>query len=86
MKPYTAIYLKAMNFTTADFVPCEICGKKAIDLHHIWARSLKKALVNDIKNIIAVCRECHVKYGDQEQYRDLLQQKHNLKLKEHGIL
>jgi hypothetical protein len=36
---------------------------------------------NNIENLMAVCRECHVKYGDKKQYKDMLVSKHMKKLK-----
>ena len=32
-------------------------------------------------NLIAVCRECHLKYGDKKQYKEFLKEKHKEKWK-----
>ena len=58
-------YLKAMGFTTADFIPCEVCHSKAVDCHHVIPRSKfgkkRKAEQDHISNLIALCRVCHDK-------------------------
>jgi len=82
VRTYTAIYLDYFGYSVADFIPCEVCNKEAKDIHHIFARSIRKDLVNDITNIMAVCRECHVKFGDQKQHREMLINKHQKKISE----
>lgn len=82
MKDYTKTYLEFFGYSEADFIPCECCGAKSVDVHHIYARSIKKKLENDICNIMAVCRSCHDKFGDKKQHRDYLQNKHNEKINE----
>lgn len=80
MKTYTKIYLDYFKYTTADFIPCEICGGKAVDIHHIEARSKRKDLLNDISNLMALCRECHNTYGDKVRFKNYLKEIHNNKL------
>lgn len=80
MKQYTKTYLDYFGYTTADFIPCEICGSKSVDIHHVWARSIRKDLENDITNLMALCRVHHIAYGDKKQFRDWLQEIHNKKL------
>jgi 5-methylcytosine-specific restriction endonuclease McrA len=29
-----------------------------------------------IENLMAVCRECHLKYGDKKEHMDFLKEKH----------
>lgn len=77
MKSYTKVYLDHLRLTTADFIPCEICQNQAVDIHHIWARSIRKDLENDINNLMALCREHHIEYGDKKMYREWLQGIHN---------
>jgi 5-methylcytosine-specific restriction endonuclease McrA len=77
MKSYTKIYLNHFGFGIEDFVPCEICGNRAVDIHHIIARSRDKSLINDITNLMALCREDHQKYGDKNQHIEYLKQIHN---------
>jgi hypothetical protein len=82
MKAYTKIYLANFQYCYTEFIPCEICGQQAVDIHHIQARSKRKDLVNDIANLMALCRNHHLEYGDKKQHMDYLQQVHNQKLDE----
>lgn len=87
MKNYTKTYLDFFVYTTADFIECEIpgCGCRAVDIHHIWARKLRKELENNITNLMALCREHHMEYGDVRDKREWLQKIHNKKMAEvHG--
>ena len=77
MKKYTKAYMDYFGYTTADFIPCELCGSRSVDIHHIWARSIRKDLENDISNLMALCRECHVRYGDKKDDRDFLTISHS---------
>lgn len=76
MKPYTKKYMSFFGYTTADFIPCECCGEKSVDIHHIIARSIARNLINHISNLMAVCRNCHEKYGDKKQHKEFLLEKH----------
>ncbi len=76
MKSYTKTYLKYFGYSTADFIPCEVCQQKAVDIHHIDARSIQPKLVNDINNLMAMCRGCHIKFGDKKQHKEYLKQIH----------
>lgn len=81
MRNHTKVYLKYFGFTGEDFIPCEVCGKRAVDIHHIEARGMggtKK--VDTIENLMALCREHHLQYGDKKQYMEFLIQKHKEKL------
>lgn len=84
MKSYTKVYLKYFGYTTADYIPCEVsgCGKKAVDLHHVEARSKRMDLLDDIHNLMAICRTCHEKYGDKKQYKDFLKETHLKKMQQ----
>jgi 5-methylcytosine-specific restriction endonuclease McrA len=77
MKPYTKTYLNYFGYDVSDFIPCEVCGAEAKDIHHVQARSLRKDLVNDISNLMALCRKCHTEKGDKKQFREYLQNRHN---------
>jgi hypothetical protein len=77
MKQHTKIYFDYFGYDVTDFIPCEICEKKAIDINHIKPRGMggsKKA--DNIENLMAVCRECHIEYGDKKQHIDFLTQIH----------
>lgn len=82
MKPYTATYLRHFGYSTADWIPCEIpnCQRQGVDIHHIFARSIRKDLENKIENLMCLCREHHSEFGDKKQHREYLQEIHNEKI------
>lgn len=80
MQSYTKIYLDHFDYCIDDFIPCECCQGRATEIHHIHNRSHRRDLLNDINNIMAICRICHTKYGDKKQFVDFLQDIHNKKL------
>ena len=80
MKKYTRTYLNYFGYDETDFIPCEVCNKQAVDIHHIQAKGMGGSNTKDnIENIMALCRECHTKYGDKKQYKDFLTDIHNKK-------
>ena len=45
-------------------------GKEAVDIHHIEPRQAGGSKLKDtIENLMALCRKCHLKYGDKKQYK-----------------
>lgn len=46
---------------------CEICGNKAEHAHHIQPKKLEPGLALDPDNGLAVCKECHYKYGHKDR-------------------
>lgn len=75
MEPHTKIYLTANNYDKSDVILCEVCGMVAVDIHHIEARGMGGSKSkDDPNNLMALCRKCHVKYGDKKQYKEFLKQ------------
>jgi hypothetical protein len=67
-----------MGYDESDFIPCEVCKAKAVDIHHINARGMGGTGTKDtIENLMALCRTCHVKYGDKKKFIEILQDIHN---------
>lgn len=77
MRNHTKIYLKSLGYDTSDFIPCEMCGSKAVDIHHIEARGMGGSKnADEISNLMALCRTCHLFYGDKKEFIELLMKKH----------
>ena len=52
---------------------CRICGSKCIELHHIYYRSERKDLINDIDNCIMLCPEHHrMVHTDKHTFQSIL--------------
>lgn len=83
MKAHTQIYLDYFGINEEDpFIPCEVCGNRAVDIHHIDARGMggnKKK--DEIENLMALCRECHIQYGDIKELAETLKELHLKKMK-----
>ena len=84
MKKYIKIYMDYHDYCKDDFIPCEHCGTTAVDIHHIDARGIggdPRGHKNQIENLIALCRACHIKAETDKQFnnqlRELNKYKHN---------
>ena len=81
MKKHTLTYLNHFGYDTSSFIPCEVCGTTAVDIHHIECRGIGGSKASDnIENLMALCREDHIKYGDKKQFKQFLKDKHKIKL------
>ena len=85
MKKYVKIYMNFHDYVLDDVILCEHCSKVAIDIHHIDARGLggdARGHRNQIENLIALCRSCHIKAETNKdfnnQLREYNKQKHNV--------
>jgi predicted HNH restriction endonuclease len=62
MQKHTKIYFEYFDYTKADFIGCEVCKNRAVDIHHIEQKGMGGSKSKDyIKNLIALCRNCHEK-------------------------
>lgn len=65
MKKYVRTYLDFFDYPhdQDSFVGCEYCNARACDIHHIKGRQMggskQISIVDDIHNLIALCRKCH---------------------------
>jgi 5-methylcytosine-specific restriction endonuclease McrA len=81
VKKHIVVYLDHFDYDKDDFIPCEVCGAKAVDIHHIKARGMGGSNTKDvIENLQALCRKCHLDFGDKKQWMDFLIDKHKNKL------
>lgn len=79
MKKHVKVYLDHFGFTGDDFIACEVCGARAVDIHHIDCRGMGGSKTKDkIENLMALCRSCHVEYGDKKQHVGFLMNIHDL--------
>lgn len=78
MRKHTKVYLE--HFYPGqmwDYIPCEICSKKAVDIHHIESRGMGGSKKADTpENLMALCRSCHLTYGDIKDKKDFLKERH----------
>ena len=83
MQKHIKIYLKYFGYDTSDFIPCEMCGLKAQDIHHIEARGMGGSKhADNIENLMALCRQCHIDFGDKKQHKEMLKVVHKVKMNE----
>ena len=81
MKKHTKVYLQGMGYDVTDWIPCEVCNKQAVDIHHIEPRGMGGSKEADtIENLMALCRDCHTRYGDVKHHKEWLKQIHERKL------
>ena len=81
MKSHTKIYFKHFGYDISDRILCEVCDRIAVDIHHIRCRGMGGSKRNDdISNIMALCRECHINLGDKKQHIEFLTERHFEKL------
>ena len=77
MKKHTKLYFSFFGYDESDFIPCEVCGDQANDIHHIECRGMGGTKEREnIDNLQALCRLCHVKYGDKKEYKEFLKDIH----------
>jgi 5-methylcytosine-specific restriction endonuclease McrA len=78
VKNHTKVYLKAFGYDTNSWIACEVCGGTAVDIHHIESRGMGGSKIADtIENLMALCRNCHVAYGDIKEWKERLKATHN---------
>lgn len=82
VKKHTKVYISRFGYQ--DYYPCEVCNSPAVDIHHIIRRGMGGSKDTDtIDNLMALCRACHVLYGDKKQYIEFLKEKHRIFLENH---
>ena len=58
---------------------CEMCGSKATDIHHLERRGMgagKNSQRNYIENLMALCRDCHIKAESDSMFNMFCRIKH----------
>ena len=74
------------GYDKSDWIGCEACGTTAVDCHHISPRGIGGDPLghkNQIENLIALCRSCHIKAETNKDFNQQLKEqnivKHNCK-------
>jgi len=81
MKKHIKLYMDHFGYGIDDFIPCEICKAKAVDIHHIDARGMGGSDEKDhIDNLMAVCRSCHLLFGDKKQFLETCKELHKIRM------
>ncbi|MES2397920.1 MAG: HNH endonuclease [Bacteroidota bacterium] len=79
MKPHVKIYFDYFGYDESSHIDCEVCGAKAVDIHHIECRGMGGSKTKDvIENLQAVCRKCHIDYGDKKDFKEKLKTIHKI--------
>lgn len=82
MLPHVKNYFNHFGYGIDDVILCEVCGSKSVDLHHIERRMKGVKRLDDVENIIALCRNCHDKAHSGLLLKVDLQTIHKLKIAE----
>jgi hypothetical protein len=89
METHQKVYFTYFNILKNEDYFCEVCERPATGgIHHIDARGMgsrntcKDGVtdVNDIRNLMALCNEHHVEYGDIEDLKPLLREIHTKRM------
>lgn len=83
LQNHTKIYFEYFGYDESSFIECEVCGSPAVDIHHVQARSMGGNPNGDrdaIENLMALCRRCHIAYGDKKEWKDWLKKVHKIKM------
>ena len=82
MKAHVKTYMNYFNYGIDDVIICECCqSARANDCHHIIYRSQGGG--DNIENVIAVCRKCHILAHAEKISKSELQSIHNKFIENH---
>jgi len=56
-----------------EFLPCGYCGKQGTEIHHLLKRSQRPDLIDDPKNQVWLCHECHARTESDNSFLVALQ-------------
>ena len=78
MMPYKQKYLKHFGYGEQEYVFCERCKDEAVDIHHIHPKGMGGSkLMDNIENLMALCRVCHNMAHSEHIKKDELQTLHD---------
>tara|TARA_R100000734_G_C3318950_1_gene113877 strand:- start:5066 stop:5350 length:285 start_codon:yes stop_codon:yes gene_type:complete len=82
VKKHIQLYHDVFDHQPGDWIGCEVCDSTAVDVHHINPRGMGGSSEKDTpENLMALCRECHILFGDKKKYKNLLTVMHREKIK-----
>jgi 5-methylcytosine-specific restriction endonuclease McrA len=77
MKKHTKIYFEYFGYQIPADVFCESCNAPAVDIHHLEPRQMGGSKTKDvIENLMALCRECHIKAETNKEFNNKLKTIH----------
>tara|TARA_R100001594_G_scaffold6565_5_gene18553 strand:+ start:698 stop:1015 length:318 start_codon:yes stop_codon:yes gene_type:complete len=80
MKKHTKVYMDFFDYCQDDKILCEMeCGSVATDIHHLERRGMgagKNSQRNHIENLMALCRDCHIKAESDGMFNMFARIKH----------
>jgi 5-methylcytosine-specific restriction endonuclease McrA len=83
MKKHVKTYLDFFGYDETSWIPCEMCGQTAVDINHIDARGMGGSKLKDnIENLMAMCRKCHIDLGDKKEHKVMMKVVHQVKMNE----
>ena len=82
MIKHKKVYCNFFGYDYGDVIPCEVCKhdyiknqtgmiNEAVDIHHIVGRKMggsKCCNINEIYNLIAICRQHHIEAEANKQF------------------
>lgn len=77
MKKHVKIYMDYHDYVLDDVILCSACGTVAVDIHHLIGRGMgagKNSQKNEIENLIALCRRCHIKAETDKNFNNQLKE------------
>ena len=83
MKKYVKTYLDYFGYDQSSWIACEMCGQTAVDINHIDAKGMGGSKLKDnIENLMAMCRKCHMDLGDKKEHKVMMKVVHQVKMNE----
>jgi predicted restriction endonuclease len=83
MKKYVKTYLDYFGYDETSWIACEMCGQTAVDINHIDAKGMGGSKLKDnIENLMAMCRKCHMELGDKKEHKVMMKVVHQVKMNE----
>lgn len=91
MQKHIKVYRDFFKIGDQDIPLCEVCTAPSVDIHHITSRKYKSFEwfddtydINDILNLIGLCRECHNQAHSNIITKNYLYTRHQFHILYHG--